>query len=60
LSSQYIQKFEEIVKIIETDGNYSLLRGMQKKAYDSPVFPYLGIFLTDLTFIEEGFLSFNL
>jgi hypothetical protein len=53
LSSKYTVIFEEITKFIATEGNYRNYRNALSKA-DLPATPYLGVFLRDLTFIEDG------
>jgi son of sevenless len=50
------QKFEEMLNLIDTKGNFNNLR-IEQSVKKSQVLPYLGIFLTDLTFI--GFFHFN-
>jgi len=53
LSSKYTAIFEEITKFISSEGNYRNYRGAISKA-ELPINPYLGVFLRDLTFIEDG------
>jgi len=48
-----IEKFEEFQEILGTDGSYSLLRKTLKSC-NPPCIPYLGLYLSDLTFIEDG------
>jgi len=53
LSSKYTVIFEEITKFISSEGNYRNYRVALTKV-ELPVNPYLGVFLRDLTFIEDG------
>lgn len=53
LSSKYVAIFEEITKFIATEGNYRNYRLALSKV-ELPANPYLGVFLRDLTFIEDG------
>eukprot|EP01104_Vermistella_antarctica_P018091 TRINITY_DN6594_c0_g1_i1.p1 TRINITY_DN6594_c0_g1~~TRINITY_DN6594_c0_g1_i1.p1 ORF type:complete len:1512 (+),score=324.59 TRINITY_DN6594_c0_g1_i1:100-4536(+) len=45
--------FEEINQIVSRDKNYQTMRTYLKQL-DPPCIPYLGVYLTDLTFIEDG------
>ncbi|KAJ5072420.1 guanine nucleotide exchange factor [Anaeramoeba ignava] len=53
LSEKTMKKFEEIKEMFKADKAYSNLRFEMKKS-QKPFIPYLGLFLTDLTFIHEG------
>jgi son of sevenless-like protein len=45
--------YDEMVALISRDGNYRMIR--QAILYvKPPCIPYIGVFLTDLTFIEDG------
>ncbi|EFC43486.1 rasGEF domain-containing protein [Naegleria gruberi] len=44
---------EELLSITNTNGNFANLRNMLKTV-NPPCVPYNGVFLTDLTFIEDG------
>lgn len=46
-------KFEELKTIVEPDGNWTSLRHHVDEA-SAPCLPFLGIYLTDLTFIADG------
>jgi len=48
-----IENFEEVQDILSTEGSYSLFR-KTLKICNPPCIPYIGIYLTDLTFIEDG------
>eukprot|EP01102_Stenamoeba_stenopodia_P022968 TRINITY_DN9768_c0_g3_i1.p1 TRINITY_DN9768_c0_g3~~TRINITY_DN9768_c0_g3_i1.p1 ORF type:complete len:1216 (+),score=300.44 TRINITY_DN9768_c0_g3_i1:210-3857(+) len=48
-----MQSFEEMVQQMSNDRAYASLRAYLK-ALDPPCIPYLGMYLTDLTFIEDG------
>jgi len=56
LSKKYYLKLSEIEQICKTT-NYKHIRESIKSA-DPPLIPYLGMYLTDMTFIEEGNKSF--
>jgi son of sevenless len=50
-----IKKFEEMQDLIDSKGNFILLRNSQRiKNENDQILPYLGLFLTDLIFIDEG------
>ncbi|XP_017771929.1 PREDICTED: ras-specific guanine nucleotide-releasing factor 2-like isoform X2 [Nicrophorus vespilloides] len=44
---------DKLQSIVSSDGRFRLLRDYLQKC-DPPCIPYLGIYLTDLSFIEEG------
>lgn len=46
--------FEELKQIMSQQNNYSTLRNLLHSV-DPPCIPYLGMYLTDLTFIEVKF-----
>jgi len=45
--------FEECRQIMDSAGNFSNYRKVVVNS-DPPIIPYLGVYLTDLTFIEDG------
>ncbi|KAL1493112.1 hypothetical protein ABEB36_011238 [Hypothenemus hampei] len=47
------QSIEKHQKIVSSDGRFRALRDALHKC-DPPCIPYLGVYLTDLSFIEEG------
>lgn len=47
------QSIEKHQKIVSSDGRFRTLRDALHKC-DPPCIPYLGVYLTDLSFIEEG------
>lgn len=53
ISVDSLKKFEFLQEIYSRDGNFKRIREMCSKA-QSPKVPYIGICLTDLTFIEDG------
>ncbi|XP_028614784.1 ras-specific guanine nucleotide-releasing factor 1 isoform X3 [Grammomys surdaster] len=53
VSKQTKSLFDKLQKLVSTDGRFKTLRDTLKKC-DPPCVPYLGIYLTDLVFIEEG------
>lgn len=48
-----LAEYTEIKKVMDTRSSYKVLRTMCRQA-DPPVVPYLGIYLGDLVFIEDG------
>jgi len=53
LPSKTIEIWESLTQLMSSNDNYAKYRAALKEA-DSPAIPYLGISLTDLTFVEEG------
>lgn len=53
VTGQMKRTFDELKAITDRSKNYANMRKHLKKV-DPPLLPYLGIYLTDLTFIEEG------
>jgi hypothetical protein len=53
LPAKTIAKFDELKAFMDTNGNFKMLRTAIHTA-NPPVIPYLGIYLSDLTFIEDG------
>eukprot|EP01114_Cavostelium_apophysatum_P014401 TRINITY_DN3730_c0_g1_i1.p1 TRINITY_DN3730_c0_g1~~TRINITY_DN3730_c0_g1_i1.p1 ORF type:complete len:644 (-),score=209.08 TRINITY_DN3730_c0_g1_i1:151-2082(-) len=49
-----IKSFEEMLDLMTPDGNYSKIRTHLLWSVTPPCLPYLGVFLTDLTFLEDG------
>ncbi|XP_030755990.1 ras-specific guanine nucleotide-releasing factor 2-like [Sitophilus oryzae] len=47
------QTVEKLQKIVSSDGRFRALRDALHRC-DPPCIPYLGVYLTDLSFIEEG------
>jgi len=45
--------YDDIVQTLSSDGSYSRIRKTLKNL-DPPIIPYMGMYLTDLTFIEDG------
>jgi len=50
---ELFKELQDIKAMLVTDKSYAAYRKALKVA-DPPCLPYLGVFLTDLTFIEEG------
>jgi len=53
LDKQHTKMFDELRGVMSRDNNYRDLRAYLHSV-DPPCIPYLGMYLTDLTFIEEG------
>lgn len=53
LSKRATQKLEELEKLMNMEGSYKGYREALKNA-QPPVIPYLGVYLSDLTFVEDG------
>jgi len=53
LSKQQLKKYEDIHNLMSRERNFHLFRE-HLHSVDPPCIPYLGVFLTDLTFIEDG------
>ncbi|KAJ6232182.1 ras guanine nucleotide exchange factor i-related [Anaeramoeba flamelloides] len=48
-----LEIIQELKKELSSDNSYRYYRSLLRKV-DPPCIPYLGVYLTDLTFIEEG------
>lgn len=48
-----METFEQLKNLMSTDKNYLTYRNVVKLA-NPPCIPYLGVFLTDLVFIDEA------
>lgn len=59
LSSRYHNIFQSLKQFLLPDKNFSNYRNMLK-CQSAPCIPHLGIYLTDLTFIDEGNSKFRL
>jgi son of sevenless-like protein len=46
--------FDELVELLSPTSNYTNLRNYLKKSISPPCIPYIGVYLTDLTFLEDG------
>lgn len=53
VSPKYIQIFSDLKSVVAMDKNYATYRGLLRK-HEIPCVPYLGLYLTDLTFVMEG------
>lgn len=53
LNNKQRELFEELKELMSRQQNFQKLRAHMKNV-NPPIIPYLGIFLTDLTFIEDG------
>lgn len=58
LPSQTKQTIEKLQNIVSSDGRFRNLRDALHRC-DPPCIPYLGMYLTDLSFIEEGTPNFT-
>jgi hypothetical protein len=52
------QTLEKLQKLVSADGRFRNLRDALHRC-DPPCIPYLGLYLTDLSFIEEGTPTFT-
>ena len=48
------REFDELGDLVRPDRSHAALRQAMRAAAKRPVVPYLGLYLTDLTFIEDG------
>jgi len=48
-----VEAFEVLKKLMSSDGNFEAFR-TALHSESPPSIPYLGMYLTDLTFIEDG------
>lgn len=53
LSPRYLQIFVDLKSLMNMEKNYGNYRAMLRKN-EIPTLPYLGLYLTDLTFVMEG------
>ena len=53
LDAKQKKRYEEVQNIMSREKNFQNFRAHLHKA-DPPCIPYLGLYLTDLTFIEDG------
>lgn len=53
LSPRYVAMFNELKSILSMEKNYASYRA-KLRANEIPTIPYLGLYLTDLTFVTEG------
>jgi len=54
LPKDRMKSFEEMMDLMSPDANFTKLRKELRHNIAPPCIPYLGMYLTDLTFIEEG------
>jgi son of sevenless len=53
VDQKYMTKFKDMSTALDNKSNFKQLRDLLKNA-NPPCIPFLGIFLTDLTFIDDG------
>jgi len=53
VAEESLESLKEMLDMTSTDDSYKVFRGILKSAAP-PKLPYLGMFLTDITFIEDG------
>eukprot|EP01130_Rhizamoeba_saxonica_P000136 TRINITY_DN10149_c0_g1_i1.p1 TRINITY_DN10149_c0_g1~~TRINITY_DN10149_c0_g1_i1.p1 ORF type:complete len:1029 (+),score=234.80 TRINITY_DN10149_c0_g1_i1:25-3111(+) len=53
IGKNYARRLENLQELVSQNGNYDILRTTLHSCIP-PCIPYLGVYLTDLTFIEEG------
>lgn len=54
LHKDKLKAFEELLDLMSPDGNYTKFRKFLHSQISPPCIPYLGVYLTDLTFLEDG------
>jgi len=54
LSKDKMKLFEDLMSLMAPEANFNKLRRHLHQNISPPCIPYLGMYLTDLTFIEEG------
>lgn len=54
IGKAYEQKFEDLKELVSRDKNFGNFREYLKNKISPPSIPYMGVYLTDLTFIEDG------
>ncbi|KAJ3305382.1 RasGEF [Blyttiomyces sp. JEL0837] len=58
LPSKYLDAWNAVNKAVSSEGSYrnyrSLISTIREKSPDTPILPYLGVNLKDLTFTEDG------
>ena len=54
IGKAYEQKFEDLKELVSRDSNFKNFREYLKTKISPPSIPYMGVYLTDLTFIEDG------
>jgi hypothetical protein len=54
LSEEHTLKYENLRKIFSSEKNFQNYRQTMAEKNDLPRLPYLGVFLTDLTFIDDS------
>ncbi|KNC70556.1 hypothetical protein SARC_16915, partial [Sphaeroforma arctica JP610] len=59
LPARLVQDYSEMSELMNSKGNFLKYRTAialpaSKSAASEPILPYLGVFLSDLTFIDEG------
>nr|CAG4712205.1 unnamed protein product [Naegleria fowleri] len=50
---KHLENYKELEKIVSTAKNYKEMRSTMKECHP-PLIPFIGLYLTDLTFIEDG------
>ena len=53
LPTEYVKKFEDLTDLMNPTENFKKYRTRLKEV-ERPLVPYLGLWLTDLTFIDDG------
>ncbi|KAF2069090.1 hypothetical protein CYY_009588 [Polysphondylium violaceum] len=52
--SQILKNYQELEKIMNSEGSFKIYRQRLQQGGGGPCLPYLGVHLTDLTFMEEN------
>jgi hypothetical protein len=49
-----VRLFDELMELMSPNSNYTKFRNHLHKEISPPCIPYLGVYLSDLTFLEDG------
>lgn len=54
ISTNKMKLFDELMDLMSPTSNYTKFRNYLHKEISPPCIPYLGVYLSDLTFLEDG------